>query len=906
MKKWDWKRLGLGFSQHAVIMCIMLMIAGVLFNSYFTVETGQGTKIYSVDLMDTSNSFEETELYHSLFSSAIGEIINLVVLKEELETEGYFDPEKKIDISAYALRKQEEIPTYHVTAHYRLEDLIKWGRAGLNYTDRIMSKKEFINFFDMNFGIEHFGVDEFGQLYFRGFHPEEIVYYDYVDEAGNIVPNAEYQLLEILYNELEQGEMEDMVYAYIMAQSPNIFTISKAEDGLTIIRFPMLKCLYGNVNGDMDLISQVDNWMDFAVLQTHMEECINSVYEEYEQYKISNTLYAGHNTNLKYCIRLSDEDGETTYSNVPDMADVKEDALTEFFSEYKRYFIYYPDDLEFSGNTILTEEDIYDNLNLHAYAFPDTTHIWMGIDTDYAVVGDAFHNGDVVYDRVVPNMPRIMLVATVLMILWVVILVYLSMTTGIRQDEEGNISYFLFRLDHVWTELVLAVLLFLLYGFYRGFQWIMNIAEVAHILHMSESKFFGISTTKMYEYGAYGIFGFLISLGFCIIWYSLVRRMRSHNLWRDSILYYVVKLLKKAVGFILYHGNVATRILIPYNFFLLVNLAAGFMIYRHLSQVLWVILLIICIVLFDGAVGSYLFKQNAERNEIVEGIKRIRSGEVDYQLDVENLKGENLQLADAVNNIGEGIRIAVKTSMKDEQMKTDLITNVSHDIKTPLTSIVSYVDLLKRLRIKEEPIKSYIEVLDAKSQRLKQLTDDLVEASKISSGNITLQMERLNLTELVNQALGEFDEKLADKQLTVIFPNSGLTACICADSRRMWRVIENLFNNLCKYALENTRVYIDLLAEDGKISLSVKNISACQMNIKPEELTERFIRGDSARSTEGSGLGLSIAKSLTQVQGGSFDIYVDGDLFKVTISFDEYREQKDEEPVVTDELEYIE
>ena len=893
MKKWDWKRLGLGLSQHAVIMCIMLMIAGVLFNSYFTVETSQGTKIYSVDPMDTGSSFEETELYHTLFSTAIGEIINLVVLKEELETDGYFDPEKNINISAYALRKQEEIPTYHVTAHYRLEDLIKWGRAGLNYTDRIMSKKDFINFFDMDYSIDYFGVDEFGQLYFRGFHPEEIVYYDYVDAQGNIVPNAEYQQLQAQYQALEPGEMEDMIYAYIMAQSPNIFSISRTEDGLTIIRFPILKCPYVNIKGDMDLISQVDNWMDFAVLQTYMEESIQSLYEEYEQYKISNTLYAGQNTNLKYCIRLSDGGVETTYSNIPDMVNAQEDSLTEFFSEYKRYFIYYPDDLAFSGNTILTEEDIYDNINIHAYAFPDTTHIWMGIDTDYAVVGDAFHSGDAVYDRVVPNMSRILLVAALLMILWVVILVYLSMTTGIVSDEDGNVRFFLFKLDHVWTELVLAALLLLIYGFYHAFQWILNIAEVAHILHMSETKFLGINTTKLYEYGTYGLFGFLISMGFCIIWYSLVRRMRSHNLWRDSILYYVVKLCKKAVGFILYHGNVATRILIPYNFFLLVNLTAGFMIYKHLSQIFLVILIVLGVVLFDGAVGIYLFKQNAERNEIVEGIKRIRSGEVEYQLDVENLKGENLQLADAVNNIGEGIRIAVKTSMKDEQMKTDLITNVSHDIKTPLTSIVSYVDLLKRLRIQEEPIKSYIEVLDAKSQRLKQLTDDLVEASKISSGNITLQMELLNLTELVNQALGEFDEKLADKQLTVIFPNHSLSACIYADSRRMWRIIENLFNNLCKYALENTRVYVDLQVEDGKVSLSVKNISACQMNIKPEELTERFIRGDSARSTEGSGLGLSIAKSLTRAQGGEFELYVDGDLFKVTLSFAEYGEQED-------------
>lgn len=299
-------------------------------------------------------------------------------------------------------------------------------------------------------------------------------------------------------------------------------------------------------------------------------------------------------------------------------------------------------------------------------------------------------------------------------------------------------------------------------------------------------------------------------------------------------------------------------------------------------------LILIAMVIVDGIVGVFLFRRNAEQIEIVEGIKRIRDGEVDFKLDTDSLHGASRELADAVNNIGEGIRKAVRTSMKDEQMKTDLITNVSHDIKTPLTSIINYVDLLKRLKIQDEPAKGYIEILDGKAQRLKQLTDDLVEASKISSGNLELEKEKLNLTEMINQGIGEFSEKLEGCRLQVVFEENDLPACIYADSRRMWRVVENLFNNICKYALEGTRVYIDMLKTDGQVQLSVKNISRQQMNIRPEELTERFIRGDSARSTEGSGLGLSIAKSLVQVQGGSFEILLDGDLFKVRISFPEY------------------
>lgn len=318
------------------------------------------------------------------------------------------------------------------------------------------------------------------------------------------------------------------------------------------------------------------------------------------------------------------------------------------------------------------------------------------------------------------------------------------------------------------------------------------------------------------------------------------------------------------------------------------------MVYRYRDKQMLMLAILIGIVTFDSIIGVVMFKHGGEKNEIVEGINRIRDGEVDYKLDTANLHGANKELADAVNNIGEGIRKAVKTSMKDEQMKTDLITNVSHDIKTPLTSIINYVDLLKRLKITEEPAKGYIEILDNKAQRLKQLTDDLVEASKISSGNIILNREKINLTELMNQGIGEFSEKLEENGLQVVFENNDLPAYIYADSRRMWRVLENLLNNICKYAMENTRVYIDMEVDSGRVKASVKNISKQQMNIRPEELTERFIRGDSARSTEGSGLGLSIAQSLTRVQGGEFQIYLDGDLFKVTLDFPEYSEQQAE------------
>ena len=386
------------------------------------------------------------------------------------------------------------------------------------------------------------------------------------------------------------------------------------------------------------------------------------------------------------------------------------------------------------------------------------------------------------------------------------------------------------------------------------------------------------------------VYGFVVSFLFSIFWFSMVRRIKAGNLWKDSFLHKIWEKCSRGIAMVIYHRSTTIRTLIPYNLFLVVNVfgLAGVAVFEARKYLVFAI--VACLLIFDAMVGMILFRRNAEMAEIVAAIKRIRLGEADCRLEAERMHGENREIAEAVNNIGEGIRIAVETSMKDEKMKADLITNVSHDIKTPLTSIISYVDLLKREKIETEPVKGYVEILDSKTQRLKQLTDDLVEASKISSGNITLEMEQLDLAELLQQALGEFSEKFEERNLQVVFSQNRSNALIYADSRRMWRVIENLFNNVYKYAHDKTRVYVDISNQDGMIEVSVKNISQVQLNFHSDELTERFIRGDVARTTEGSGLGLSIAKSLTQAQGGEFQIHLDGDLFKVLLRFEEYRQ----------------
>ena len=226
---------------------------------------------------------------------------------------------------------------------------------------------------------------------------------------------------------------------------------------------------------------------------------------------------------------------------------------------------------------------------------------------------------------------------------------------------------------------------------------------------------------------------------------------------------------------------------------------------------------------------------------------------------------------------------AVEQRLKSERLKTELITNVSHDIKTPLTSIVSYVDLLKKEEL-SPTAGEYVAVLDRQSRRLKKLTEDLVEASKASTGNIAVQLEPIVVNEIIHQAVGDYDEKLAAGRLEVIVNTYEGNLMALADGRLLWRVLDNLLSNVCKYAMAGTRVYVDLIARDGHVVLSIKNISRDPLNISADELMERFVRGDASRHTEGSGLGLNIAKSFMDLMGGGFALSVDGDLFKAELT----------------------
>ncbi len=263
--------------------------------------------------------------------------------------------------------------------------------------------------------------------------------------------------------------------------------------------------------------------------------------------------------------------------------------------------------------------------------------------------------------------------------------------------------------------------------------------------------------------------------------------------------------------------------------------------------------------------------------------KRIASGDLSHRIDTKGLHGDYLRHAEDLNNIGVGIETAVEERMKSERFRTELITNVSHDIKTPLTSIINYVDLLRSPGLDEETAKSYLDVLDRQSQSLRRLTEDLIEASKASSGTLPVELSPVGLGVLVSQAAGEYEEKLSSSGLTLVTRAPSEPIYVMADGRHTARIIDNLMSNVCKYAMPGTRVYMEVKIEGVLAGISVTNVSREPLSVAADELTERFVRGDASRHTEGSGLGLSIASSLAEIQGGSLTVKTDADLFRVTL-----------------------
>ncbi len=816
--------------------------------------------------MNAGENFEDSGVFNRILGYTTADVIRYGVVCSQMETEGAFDGEKLVDVTAYNHRN-EGLSGEYVTAIYKLEDLLKWQKYGFEYSVEEMTETQADAFLAK---IPQVAV---GKMV-ADTEVKPNVQYRIVDSDSGFV--TEYQPASELADHADAKKEEEIVVVNPYAEEVELSSA-----------YSVLVNRYQTAEGK-NIEDYVSDWEQYYALCDSVQTAAASLAYNYEEYLTGREYFEVNNSNVRFLIEKTEGRNTQYYSNTFEGSKEREhmESMMErvtgeedWTHAAEPYLYYSPADMVYRTNTSIEESTVEQVLQQYAYAYPEDVKVWISVDTSYHAA-DAFKQGA----EYMPNLWQWAMTALFSGLLYLALFVWQTMMTGREYDEEGVKHIRLEAFDTIPTEaaLLIAAGVFLLTG------WISVIATEIVGFDPTSLAFYREAVKVDWFIVVVLIAVFAADVIFTFFFYSLVRRIKARSLFRNSYLRRLLCRLKDFAWEVYDNGGIVLRTWVPYIGFVLLNLLmiiAFFVLDSTGNGGMLLVVLLACAV--DAVVGVMLYRDAKERQGIAEGIEIIAGGRVDHQLSTEGLHGDNRTLALSVNSIGKGIKEAVEISMKDERMKADLITNVSHDIKTPLTSIINYVDLLKREQVGSEKARDYIRVLDEKSQRLKQLTDDLVEASKISSGTISLHFERINLTELMNQTIGEFSEKFEEKNLvTVMNVNTG-NVVVEADSRRIWRVMENLFNNVYKYALPGTRVYVsmDQVGKEERVQVSIKNISENYLNCKPEELTERFIRGDESRTTEGSGLGLSIAKNLTLAQGGTFEIQLDGDLFKVFMTF---------------------
>ena len=359
---------------------------------------------------------------------------------------------------------------------------------------------------------------------------------------------------------------------------------------------------------------------------------------------------------------------------------------------------------------------------------------------------------------------------------------------------------------------------------------------------------------------------------------TFVTRCKAGTVLKNNVVWYAIKLLwrvLKVIGRWLRHLVRSVPVIWKAALGIVVLLVCDSLLVPYITLQRFIFLLVVALAAMYAAAGIAT---------LLRGTKALAAGDYTKPVETRYLIGDLKQCGENLNKVQQGVQHAVEERLRSERMKTELITNVSHDIKTPLTSIVNYVDLLKKEPIDNPKAQEYLEVLDRQSKRLKKLTEDLVEASKASSGVIPVDCQPTSVNVLLSQLEGEYEERLQKADLTMIVHPAAGDPVVLADGKLLSRVMDNLMNNIVKYAMPGTRVYAAAAADEQETTISIKNVSRNELNVSADELMERFVRGDSSRHTEGSGLGLSIARSLVELQGGRFEISIDGDLFRADIS----------------------
>lgn len=813
-----------------------------------------------------SSEYEDTDIFKNRLIDLNCEVMRGLRVQELVETDGAYDPQKIIDIQEYQQSSGVEMRFPGENIHglaYKLGDLIAWGN-NWGYNGE--------GLYDANGGLE----DKI--IVCR--RPDKTFHYYYYSEFKELVNSGE---LRFVIATDESGISEGDILAEL--RDGNFINNSEAAfKGLQDMegKIVYIDCwsydggwmeeLYKPV--DAENIMQVANdnpeWNGrlndaYAMLNN----AIFSLQDAYSAYEWMEEGYQEGDTNLTYL--YADTEKGIVYTNRKEFRDygkLKENLET--IRTMGKYAVIEPELKDFESNiegidaAEWRDEIKYSGGKEKGFIYA------VSVDTEYPIK-DSLYSEARQYEKYSPFVRGVLILGTSSIVLLVVILIWLTAVAGRDgQSQEISLNWF----DRWKTELAAGSVV-LAWGvpvvLFGSMTQLLSTAEAMSKWMYYEAEYAYISPSGMLAVG--GTIAAYTCAMFLIGYLSLVRRIKARTLWKNSLSRSLIRFSKRAFASL----HAVWKAVAVFTVFVLVHWLALLSNGNEYAVAL--------MLAGELAIFIYMVRQAVGRQKIDIGVDKIAGGEVDYKIPLDGMGEEQRSIAKKINSIGQGLDAALEESIKSERLKTDLITNVSHDIKTPLTSIINYVNLLKQENFDDPKIMRYLDILDEKSQRLKTLTEDVVEASKVSSGNITLEFMNINLVEIIQQTSGEFEEKFTANDLTEVMSLPEHEVIIRADGRRLWRVLANIYNNAAKYAMKGTRVYADLYTIGDAAVFSLKNISDQPLNISADELTERFIRGDISRGTEGSGLGLSIAKTLTQMQGGNFELYLDGDLFRVTLTF---------------------
>ena len=762
---------------------------------------------------------------------------------------------------------------------YSVSDLLEWGKDWeANYYEGVYDEDSQVIRCESSDGISHyFYRTDFKKMVADG--TLKINYNTDFLEEDDFESKTESEKLDTVADEL---------YYRYTSQSENIGNVTDTRTnteypGCFFVELSQLDEKFAPQGAEniLDAVNKSTEWngrLEDAYKELFtLLDCIRAIQsdEQFNDYETSLASvfhsvgdYTEGSTNLTYL--FADKETQTIYTNKKVYSSYAqlEQNLEKIFKE-KAYAVVYPELSECVTNIPGADLQVWNHTIDQSFDTKDFVFA-VSVDTKFSVA-DSMADEAENYETYSKLMFPMLAGAIFGSVLWLIGMVWLTVTAGRKpEDEEIHLNGF----DRWYTEIAAGAVI----GIWLAGTIISGTLIANSSLGYSHAVVTVIVTCLIC--GTYTMAWFLIG------YLSLVRRIKAGTLWKNSLIRTVLKWIGKCSGKLsdfarAFSRNTAEKIKVllvggAFLFLQFLIIGCGF----TGAGVFLIILLIV-----DAAAVIFIIRKADGLDLIMDGLKKISDGELQYKIKTDTLTGKQKVMAEYINNIGSGLDAAVENSLKKERMQTELITNVSHDLKTPLTSIINYVDLMKRENPTDPKIQEYLRILDEKSQRLKVLTEDVVEASKASTGNIKLEMNDIDFVEMVQQVIGEFEEKFQEKNLTMMVHFTDEPSIIYADGQRMWRVLENVFGNVVKYAMEGTRVYAEISNRNKKVTFSLKNISAQPLNISADELTERFIRGDVARNTEGSGLGLSIAKSLTELQGGEFKLYLDGDLFKVMITF---------------------